>query len=129
LSDGLTPSACCCCCCPSRAGLVAGILLLGYGLVEIPRHTWKADPEQSLKWCAHRSGRHAEAVVRWGAHQLRLLALLLLLLLLALLVGNAHMLHHPLHAGADARCAHWACSAGGCKYHARKLVTGTKPGD
>lgn len=37
-------------------GLCAGILLMGYGLVEIPRHMWKSDPEQLLKWCAHRCG-------------------------------------------------------------------------
>ncbi len=35
-------------------GLCAGILLMGYGLVEIPRHMWKSDAEQLLKWCAHR---------------------------------------------------------------------------
>lgn len=44
-------------------GLVAGILLLGYSLVEVPRHMWKSRPEQLLKWCAHRAGRHAEAVM------------------------------------------------------------------
>lgn len=35
-------------------GLAAGILLMGYGLVELPREMWKSDPAQLLKWCAHR---------------------------------------------------------------------------
>jgi len=35
-------------------GLSVGILLMGYGLVEIPRGMWKSDPTQLLKWCAHR---------------------------------------------------------------------------
>jgi hypothetical protein len=35
-------------------GLSVGILLMGYGLVELPRETWKSDPQQLLKWCAHR---------------------------------------------------------------------------
>lgn len=35
-------------------GLCVGILLMGYGLVEIPRGLWKSDPAQLLKWCAHR---------------------------------------------------------------------------
>ncbi len=43
-------------------GLAAGILLMGYGLVEIPRHLWKSDPEQLLKWCAHRSASHATVI-------------------------------------------------------------------
>jgi hypothetical protein len=34
--------------------LSVGLLLMGYGLVEIPRETWKSEPEQMLKWCAHR---------------------------------------------------------------------------
>jgi hypothetical protein len=34
--------------------LSVGLLLMGYGLVEIPRETWKSSPEQLLKWCAHR---------------------------------------------------------------------------
>ena len=34
--------------------LSVGLLLMGYGLVEIPRETWKSGPEQLLKWCAHR---------------------------------------------------------------------------
>lgn len=34
--------------------LSVGLLLMGYGLVEIPRETWKGRPEQLLKWCAHR---------------------------------------------------------------------------
>lgn len=34
--------------------LSAGLLLMGYGLVEIPRETWKSSPEHLLKWCAHR---------------------------------------------------------------------------
>lgn len=37
-------------------GLSVGILLMGYGLVEIPRGLWKSDPQQLLKWCAHRCG-------------------------------------------------------------------------
>lgn len=45
------------------AALSAGILLLGYGLVEVPRHMWKSSPEQASKWCAHRAGRHAAAVM------------------------------------------------------------------
>ncbi|KAF8067159.1 lmbrd2 [Scenedesmus sp. PABB004] len=48
-------------------GLCAGILLMGYGLVEIPRETWKADPAHQLKWCAHRAGRFAEEVLRTTA--------------------------------------------------------------
>eukprot|EP00798_Chlamydomonas_sp_ICE-L_P030467 gene30467-35478_t len=37
-------------------GLIAGILLLGYGLVEIPRSMWKtSDPDTQLKWCVHRA--------------------------------------------------------------------------
>ncbi|GBF88476.1 hypothetical protein Rsub_01189 [Raphidocelis subcapitata] len=47
--------------------LSAGLLLLGYGLVEIPRETWKSSPEQLLKWCAHRTGRFAGAVLRTTA--------------------------------------------------------------
>lgn len=35
-------------------GLSAGILLMGYGLVEIPREMWKSDHSHLLKWCAHR---------------------------------------------------------------------------
>jgi hypothetical protein len=35
-------------------GLSAGILLMGYGLVELPREMWKADAGHLLKWCAHR---------------------------------------------------------------------------
>jgi hypothetical protein len=34
--------------------LFVGLLLMGYGLVEIPRELWKSRPEQLLKWCAHR---------------------------------------------------------------------------
>jgi hypothetical protein len=34
--------------------LSVGLLLMGYGLVEIPREMWKSRPEQLLKWCAHR---------------------------------------------------------------------------
>eukprot|EP00882_Tetradesmus_deserticola_P011812 GHRQ01012503.1.p1 GENE.GHRQ01012503.1~~GHRQ01012503.1.p1 ORF type:complete len:656 (+),score=303.76 GHRQ01012503.1:330-2297(+) len=45
-------------------GLSAGILLMGYGLVEIPREMWKSDPGHLLKWCAHRAGRFAEDVLR-----------------------------------------------------------------
>jgi hypothetical protein len=37
-------------------GLSVGILLMGYGLVEIPRGLWKSDPQQLLKWSAHRCG-------------------------------------------------------------------------
>jgi len=36
--------------------LSAGLLLMGYGLMEIPRESWKSGPEQLLKWCAHRCG-------------------------------------------------------------------------
>lgn len=36
-------------------GLSVGILLMGYGLVEIPRGMWKSNPQQLLKWSAHRS--------------------------------------------------------------------------
>ncbi|PNW77818.1 hypothetical protein CHLRE_10g453100v5 [Chlamydomonas reinhardtii] len=45
-------------------GLIASIILLGYGLVEIPRNMWKADPERQLKWCAHRAGKYAEKVMK-----------------------------------------------------------------
>eukprot|EP00775_Hariotina_reticulata_P003223 gene3223-3500_t len=45
-------------------GLSAGMLLMGYGLVEIPREMWKNDPNHLLKWNAHRAGRFAEEVVR-----------------------------------------------------------------
>ncbi|GLC39990.1 hypothetical protein PLESTB_000120900 [Pleodorina starrii] len=45
-------------------GLIASIILLGYGLVEIPRNLWKADPERQLKWCAHRAGKYAEKVMK-----------------------------------------------------------------
>jgi hypothetical protein len=38
-------------------GLGVGILLMGYGLVEIPRGLWKSDPQQLLKWSAHRWGQ------------------------------------------------------------------------
>ncbi|KXZ44947.1 hypothetical protein GPECTOR_60g724 [Gonium pectorale] len=41
-------------------GLIASILLLGYGLVEIPRNMWKADPERQLKW----AGKYAEKVMK-----------------------------------------------------------------
>ncbi|KAI8462677.1 MAG: LMBR1-like membrane protein-domain-containing protein [Monoraphidium minutum] len=44
--------------------LSVGLLLMGYGLVEIPRETWKSGPEQLLKWCAHRTGRFAGEVLR-----------------------------------------------------------------
>ncbi|KAG2435358.1 hypothetical protein HXX76_007431 [Chlamydomonas incerta] len=45
-------------------GLIARIILLGYGLVEIPRNMWKADPERQLKWCAHRAGKYAKKVMK-----------------------------------------------------------------
>ncbi|GIL77008.1 hypothetical protein Vretimale_3267 [Volvox reticuliferus] len=45
-------------------GLIASIILLGYGLVEIPRNLWKANPERQLKWCAHRAGKYAEKVMK-----------------------------------------------------------------
>jgi hypothetical protein len=44
--------------------LSVGLLLMGYGLVEIPREAWKSRPEQRLKWCAHRAGRLAGEVLR-----------------------------------------------------------------
>ena len=44
--------------------LSVGLLLLGYGLVEIPRETYKGRPEQLLKWYAHRTGRFAGGVLR-----------------------------------------------------------------
>lgn len=34
--------------------LSVGIILMGYGLVELPRELWKSDPNHLLKWCAHR---------------------------------------------------------------------------
>jgi hypothetical protein len=34
--------------------LSVGLLLMGFGLVEIPRELWKSQPEQLLKWLAHR---------------------------------------------------------------------------
>ena len=38
-------------------GLVAVILLLGYGLVTIPRKIWRlANPEARLRWAFHRCG-------------------------------------------------------------------------
>ena len=43
------------------AGLVAGILLLGYGLVAIPRKLWRtSDPEASHRWALYRSGIRAQ---------------------------------------------------------------------
>lgn len=37
------------------AGLVAVILLMGYGLVAIPRHLWReANPEARLRFAFHR---------------------------------------------------------------------------
>ncbi|KAF5836465.1 LMBR1-like membrane protein-domain-containing protein [Dunaliella salina] len=46
-------------------GLVVGILLMGYGLVEIPKQMWKSgNPVLMLKQCAHKCGRHAEAVMK-----------------------------------------------------------------
>lgn len=37
-------------------GLVAGILLLGFGLVAIPRKLWNtSDPEANLRWALYRS--------------------------------------------------------------------------
>jgi hypothetical protein len=50
-------------------GLSAGMLLMGYGLVEIPREMWKSDPNHLLKWNAHRWGaadRRLAAVVKGG---------------------------------------------------------------
>jgi hypothetical protein len=46
-------------------GLCAGMLLLGYGLVQIPREAWRtASPEQQLRWCCHRAGRFSSDVIR-----------------------------------------------------------------
>ena len=46
-------------------GLVVGLLLMGYGLVEIPRSMWVTSlPETKLKWSAHRCGKFAEEVMR-----------------------------------------------------------------
>ncbi|KAG1668956.1 hypothetical protein FOA52_001000 [Chlamydomonas sp. UWO 241] len=46
-------------------GLLAGLLLLGYGLVEIPRGLWlTSNPDVMLKWAAHKCGKYAEAVMR-----------------------------------------------------------------
>ncbi|GAX78046.1 hypothetical protein CEUSTIGMA_g5488.t1 [Chlamydomonas eustigma] len=51
-------------------GLVVGLLLMGYGLVEIPRSMWlTSNPEIMLKWCAHRCGKHAESVMK-STHEL-----------------------------------------------------------
>lgn len=51
-------------------GLSVGILLMGYGLVEIPRGLWKSDPQQLLKWSAHRWAAGSRCVgwcrVVWG---------------------------------------------------------------
>eukprot|EP00878_Enallax_costatus_P015761 GHUV01016516.1.p1 GENE.GHUV01016516.1~~GHUV01016516.1.p1 ORF type:complete len:615 (+),score=178.39 GHUV01016516.1:1103-2947(+) len=44
--------------------LSVGIILMGYGLVELPRELWKSDPNHLLKWCAHRAGRYAEEVIK-----------------------------------------------------------------
>jgi hypothetical protein len=48
-------------------GLSAGILLMGYGLVEIPREMWKADASHLLKWCAHRCGGWGNMQNGWNA--------------------------------------------------------------
>ncbi|KAK9807047.1 hypothetical protein WJX72_011975 [[Myrmecia] bisecta] len=41
-------------------GLVAVTFLLGYGLVEIPRHMWRnSEPEFRLRYYCHKLGRHA----------------------------------------------------------------------
>eukprot|EP00798_Chlamydomonas_sp_ICE-L_P014725 gene14725-20769_t len=46
-------------------GLIGGIVLLGYGLVEMPKTLWlSANPKTQLKWCVHRAGLYAEAVMR-----------------------------------------------------------------
>mmetsp|Transcript_35578 Transcript_35578/g.79011 ORF Transcript_35578/g.79011 Transcript_35578/m.79011 type:complete len:727 (-) Transcript_35578:712-2892(-) len=46
-------------------GLFCCLLLLGYGLVEIPKELWlKSNPETSLKWCAHRVGKFAQEVMK-----------------------------------------------------------------
>lgn len=37
------------------AGLVAGVFLLGYGLVEIPRGLWnQANPEERLRYVCYK---------------------------------------------------------------------------
>jgi len=46
--------------------LSVGLLLMGYGLVEIPRETWKSEPEQMLKWCAHRCVAGRWRLSQWG---------------------------------------------------------------
>ncbi|KAL0026350.1 hypothetical protein WJX79_001807 [Trebouxia sp. C0005] len=44
-------------------GLVAGVFLLGYGLVEIPRGMWnQANPEERLRSCSYRLGRCADTL-------------------------------------------------------------------
>ncbi|KAI8464460.1 MAG: LMBR1-like membrane protein-domain-containing protein, partial [Monoraphidium minutum] len=47
--------------------LSVGLLLMGFGLVEIPREAWKSGPEQRVKWLAHRTGRFAAEVLRTTA--------------------------------------------------------------
>jgi len=45
-----------------RAGLVAVVLLMGYGLVAIPRGAWReANPEARLRFAFHRRARTATA--------------------------------------------------------------------
>lgn len=80
-------------------GLIASIILLGYGLVEIPRHLWKADPERQLKWCAHRAGKFAEKVMKSTAE---------LETVVAIVAANERQMrrHDPLRKYMDIIVAH-----------------------
>jgi hypothetical protein len=41
--------------------LSVGLLLMGFGLVGIPREAWNSGPEERLKWLAHRRARRRGA--------------------------------------------------------------------
>ena len=53
LKVGMTNGRC------DTTGLVAGILLLGYGMVAIPRQLWQhSNPESCHRWALYRSNPH-----------------------------------------------------------------------
>lgn len=60
------------------AGLIVCILLLGYGLVEIPRILWRRSfPEKRLRWHYHRVGRAADKLTDASAELEKVLAIVL----------------------------------------------------